>query len=63
MEQYIPFDINDVNIDFEILGPKPDEAGQMDVFVAAKKNVIADYAEVVEIAGFDPLILDVMHLR
>ena len=59
-EQYIPFDINDVNIDFEILGPKPDEAGQMDVLlVAAKKNVIADYAEVVDIAGLDPLILDV----
>jgi type IV pilus assembly protein PilM len=59
-EQYIPFDINDVNIDFEIIGPKPDEAGQMDVLlVAAKKNVIADYAEVVEMAGLDTLFLDV----
>ena len=59
-EQYIPFDINDVNIDFEILGPKPDEPGQMDVLlVAAKKNVIADYAEAVDMAGLDPLILDV----
>ena len=59
-EQYIPFDINDVNIDFDILGAKPDEPGQMDVLlVAAKKNVIADYAEAVEMAGLDPLILDV----
>src|SRR5208283_755677 len=59
-EQYIPFDINDVNIDFEILGPKPDEAGQMDVLlVAAKKNVIAEYAEAVDMAGLAPLILDV----
>ncbi len=59
-EQYIPFDINDVNIDFEILGAKEDEAGQMDVLlVAAKKNVIADYAEAVDMAGLDPLIVDV----
>ena len=59
-EQYIPFDINDVNIDFEIIGPKPDEEGQMDVLlIAAKKNVIADYTEVVELAGLDPLIMDV----
>ncbi len=59
-EQYIPFDINDVNIDFEILGDRPDEAGQMDVLlVAAKKKVIADYAEAVDMAGLYPLILDV----
>src|SRR5271157_2904603 len=59
-EQYIPFDINDVNIDFTILGPRPDEEGQMDVFlVAAKKAVIADYQEVVQSAGLYPLILDV----
>ena len=59
-EQYIPFDINDVNIDFEILGAKPDEAGQMDVLlVAAKKKVVADYAEAVDMAGLYPLILDV----
>jgi len=59
-EQYIPFDINDVNIDFTILGPRPDEEGQMDVLlVAAKKAVIADYEEVVASAGLEPLILDV----
>lgn len=59
-EQYIPFDVNDVNIDFDILGDKPDEPGQMDVLlVAAKKNVIADYAAAVDMAGLDPIILDV----
>ncbi len=59
-EQYIPFDVNDVNIDFDILGAKPDEPGQMDVLlVAAKKSVIADYAEAVDMAGLDPLIVDV----
>src|SRR5208337_1358537 len=59
-EQFIPFDVNDVNIDFDILGAKPDEPGQMDVLlVAAKKNVIADYAAAVHMAGLDPLVMDV----
>ena len=30
-EQYIPFEIDDVNIDFQILGPLPEEEGQMEV--------------------------------
>ncbi|MFZ5997338.1 MAG: type IV pilus assembly protein PilM [Nitrospirota bacterium] len=59
-EQYIPFDINDVNIDFQILGPRPDEESQMDVvLVAVKKNIIAEYVETVEKAGFDPIVLDI----
>lgn len=59
-EQYIPFDINEVNIGFQILGPKPQEAGQMEiVLVAVKKNVINDYAEVVANSGLTPIIVDV----
>ncbi|MBA4348814.1 MAG: pilus assembly protein PilM [Thermodesulfovibrio sp.] len=59
-EQYIPFDINEVNIGFQILGPKPQEVGQMEiVLVAVKKNVINDYAEVVANSGLTPIIVDV----
>ncbi|MCL5237947.1 MAG: pilus assembly protein PilM [Nitrospirae bacterium] len=59
-EQYIPFDINDVNLDFQILGPKPDEEGQMDVvLVAVKKSVVNDYVEVIEKSGLAPAIIDV----
>ncbi|TAN45118.1 MAG: type IV pilus assembly protein PilM [Nitrospirae bacterium] len=59
-EQYIPFDIDDVNIDFQIIGPKQDEEGQMDVvLVAAKKNVITDYAEAAEEAGLNVILADV----
>jgi type IV pilus assembly protein PilM len=58
-EQYVPFDIEDVNLDFQILGPK-EEAGQMDVIlVAVKKDVINDYVSVVREAGIDPVIVDV----
>src|SRR5256886_11073418 len=53
-EQYIPFDVKDVNIDVQILTP-PDVdtgTGQMDVLlVAAKKDMINDYTSVVSEAG------------
>ncbi|MGO9379764.1 MAG: type IV pilus assembly protein PilM [Dissulfurispiraceae bacterium] len=59
-EQYIPFDIKDVNIDFEILGPDPDEEGMMDVMlVAVKKSVMSDYVDAVQQAGLTPVVVDV----
>lgn len=58
-EQYVPFDIEDVNIDFQILGPK-EEPGQMDVMlVAVKKDIINEYVAVVREAGLNPVIMDV----
>ncbi len=58
-EQYVPFDIEDVNLDFQILGPK-EEPGQMDVIlVAVKKEVINDYVSVVREAGLNTAIVDV----
>ncbi len=58
-EQYIPFDIDEVNLDFQILGPK-EEPGNMDVIlVAVKKDIINEYISVVKEAGFNPLIIDV----
>src|SRR5512138_2762006 len=51
-EQYIPFDVKDVNIDTQILTPAGDAAGQMDVLlVAAKKDMINDYTSVCAEAG------------
>jgi type IV pilus assembly protein PilM len=57
-EQYIPFDINDVNLDYVVL-----ESGggdTMDVLlVAVKKDRIADYTSVIVQAGKDPVLVDV----
>ena len=59
-EQYIPFDINDVNIDFQILNSESTQAGQMDVLlVAAKKDMINDYTEVIASAGLEPMVMDI----
>ncbi|MHA7633266.1 type IV pilus assembly protein PilM [Corallococcus sp. M7] len=60
-EQYIPFDVKDVNIDTQILdGGGNDATGQMDVLlVAAKKDMINDYTTVVSEAGLVPVVVDV----
>jgi type IV pilus assembly protein PilM len=61
-EQYIPFDIQDVNLDYQILEPGtgPDSRGSMDVLlVAAKKEKIGDYTGVIAQAGRTPIIVDV----
>jgi type IV pilus assembly protein PilM len=60
-EQYIPFDVQDVNLDYQILDAgTPDNKGTMDVLlVAAKKEKIADYTGVIVQAGRTPAIVDV----
>jgi type IV pilus assembly protein PilM len=58
-EQYIPFDINEVNLDFQIVEGSEAE-GQMDVLlVAAKKDLIDDYTQVIADAGLQPAVIDV----
>ena len=58
-EQYVPFDIEDVNLDFQIIGPK-EEPGQMDVIlVAVKKDIINEYISVIKEAGLNPIIVDI----
>jgi type IV pilus assembly protein PilM len=61
-EQYIPFDIQDVNLDYQILDPGTgaDSRGSMEVLlVAAKKEKIGDYTGVIAQAGRTPVIVDV----
>jgi len=61
-EQYIPFDIQDVNLDYQILDPGTgaDSKGTMEVLlVAAKKEKIADYTGVIAQSGRVPVVVDV----
>jgi len=61
-EQYIPFDIQDVNLDYQILdrGDAASGKGTMDVLlVAAKKEKIADYTGVIAQAGRTAVVVDV----
>lgn len=61
-EQYIPFDINEVNIDFHVLpsDASDDQQGDMSVIlVAAKKDKINELTELVKAAGLVPMVMDV----
>ncbi|MEW6381766.1 MAG: type IV pilus assembly protein PilM [bacterium] len=60
-EQYIPFDINDVSLDFQIMqnALKKDE-GEMDVLlVAVKKERIQDMVSIITKAGLNPSVIDI----
>jgi type IV pilus assembly protein PilM len=59
-EQYIPFDINDVNLDFQILSPDAIDPAKMNVLlVASKKDLINDYIAVFNEAGLQLSVVDV----
>lgn len=59
-EQYIPFDINDVNIDVQILDGASADPGQMDVLlVAARKELVSEYQSILSQAGLRPAIIDI----
>ncbi|HOJ14031.1 MAG TPA: type IV pilus assembly protein PilM [Deltaproteobacteria bacterium] len=59
-EQYIPFDINDVYLDTFILGESIERSDMMDVlFVAAKKELVDEYASAVRNAGLKPMLIDI----
>ncbi len=57
--QHIPFDISDVNIDYQILTDDP-TGEQMDVLlVAVKKDKILNYTNVLNLAGRTPAVVDI----
>jgi type IV pilus assembly protein PilM len=61
-EQYIPFDLDDVNVDFHLLGENESAEGQGEMsvlLVAAKKDRITEYTSLVGELGLNPVIVDV----
>ncbi len=58
-EQHIPFDIKDVQVDYQVLRRRP-EASQMDLLlVAAKREQINDYAQLARNAKLKPIVCDI----
>mgnify|MGYP005832969563 CR=1 FL=1 len=59
-EQYIPFSLEEVNLDFQIMGPCEDKSKQMNVMlVAAKKALLNDYVSVLQNAGIKAAVVDI----
>jgi type IV pilus assembly protein PilM len=56
-EQYLPFDVNEVNLDYMVLGGDADTTEVL--LVAAKKDRIADYTGIVTQLGKVPALIDV----
>ena len=59
-EQYIPFDVNEVYLDFQVLKAGEDEFDRSEVMlVAAKKEVIDDYRTMLEAQKLVPALVDI----
>jgi type IV pilus assembly protein PilM len=59
-EQHIPFEIDDVNIDFQIIGAPTPESQEMEVLlVAVKKDIVNDYQNIITGAGLTAMVVDV----
>ena len=71
-EQYIPFDISDVNLDYEILTNHEETEGEQEgkgdrgesdlmevLLVAAKKDIIEEFESLIHLAGLNPAVMDV----
>jgi type IV pilus assembly protein PilM len=62
MEQYIPFDITEVNMDYQVVGPgttSTEEVGMDVVLVAAKKDKIQNHTNVITLAGRTHDVVDI----
>ncbi|GAG41158.1 unnamed protein product, partial [marine sediment metagenome] len=64
-EQYIPFDIEDVNLDFQIIpsGKEKEEKEEEELMevllVAAKKDIVEEYISLLHLTGLNPVVLDI----
>jgi type IV pilus assembly protein PilM len=60
VEQYIPYNIEEVNIDFYILPQEQEDTEEMQViFVAVKNEQVLEYSDIIEKAGLKPAVIDV----
>jgi type IV pilus assembly protein PilM len=57
--QYIPFDINDVYLDFQVLGPGAKDNSYDVLLVASKKKVVQNLSEVIGQSGLSLSVIDV----
>lgn len=58
--QYIPFSLDEVNLDFQVLGPAPNNPEDVEVLIAAsRKEKIEDRVAAAEAAGLKATVMDV----
>ena len=58
--QYIPFALDEVNLDFQVVGPAPSSPEEVEVLIAAsRKEKVEDRVAVAEAAGLKAVVMDV----
>jgi type IV pilus assembly protein PilM len=58
--QYIPFALDEVNLDFQVVGPSPTSPDEQEVMIAAtRKEKVEDRVAVAESAGLKAAVMDV----
>ncbi|WP_162829704.1 pilus assembly protein PilM [Methyloversatilis universalis] len=58
--QYIPFQLDEVNLDFQVVGPAPGNPDEVEVLIAAsRKEKVEDRVAVAEAAGLRAVVVDV----
>ncbi len=59
-EKYVPFEIDEVYVDFYVLREATDERPNCDIFlVAAKREIVDEYAGIIQEVGLVPSVIDV----
>jgi type IV pilus assembly protein PilM len=58
--QYIPFTLEEVNLDFQVIGPTPTDPDEVEVLIAAsRKEGVENRVACAEAAGLKPVVMDV----
>ena len=58
--QYIPFALDEVNLDFQVIGPAPNSPEDVEVLIAAsRKEKIEDRVAAAEAAGLKAMVVDI----
>ena len=58
--QYIPFALDEVNLDFQVLGPAPNNPDEVELLIAAtRKKKVEDRVAITESGGLRPSVMDV----
>ena len=58
--QYIPFALEEVNLDFQVIGPAPGSPDDVEVLLAAsRKEKVEDRVSAAELAELKPVVMDV----
>lgn len=59
-DHYIPYPLDEVNLDFQVLGTAEDNAEEVEVLIAAcRKEIVDDYLAVIHSHGLTPTVVDI----